>query len=52
MASYCSNANYNIPFSNEPSLNFDFNIYRTLDEGCSQGRRIENNTFSLPLLTP
>ncbi|MEX6504181.1 OprD family porin [Pseudomonas zhanjiangensis] len=44
---YYGNANYNIPFSDRNALNFDFNIYRTLDEGKALVGAIENTTWSL-----
>ncbi|WP_137820227.1 OprD family porin [Pseudomonas sp. 2FG] len=44
---YYANTNYNIPFSDTQALNFDFNIYRTLDEGQALAGEIENTAFSL-----
>ena len=44
---YYGNANYNIPLSEEQNLNFDFNIYRTLDEGDAKAGELENTAFSL-----
>lgn len=44
---YYGNANYNIPLSDEQSLTFDFNVYRTLDEGSAKAGEIDNTTFSL-----
>ncbi|AYC32172.1 OprD family porin [Pseudomonas cavernae] len=44
---YYGNANYNIPLSDDQALNFDFNAYRTLDEGRADAGDIDNTTFSL-----
>ncbi|MDT4844934.1 Porin D [compost metagenome] len=44
---YYGNANYNIPLSDSQALNFDFNIYRTSDEGKSLAGDIDNTTWSL-----
>ncbi|BAU76080.1 OprD family porin [Metapseudomonas furukawaii] len=44
---YYGNLNYNIPFSDTQALNFDFNIYRTSDEGKSLAGEIDNTTWSL-----
>ena len=44
---YYANANYSIPFSDEQSLTFDFNLYRTLDEGSAKAGDIDNTAFSL-----
>lgn len=44
---YYANANYSIPLSDDQALGFDFNIYRTLDEGQSKAGEIENTAFSL-----
>lgn len=43
---YYGNANYSIPLSDEQSLNFDFNIYRTNDQGKSLAGEIGNTTWS------
>lgn len=44
---YYVNTNYTLPLSNEQSLLFDFNLYRTLDEGKSDAGAINNTTYSL-----
>lgn len=44
---YYANTNYNIPLSEDQALNFDFNIYRTLDEGSKLAGEIDNTTWSL-----
>jgi len=44
---YYGNVNYNIPFSDVQSLNFDFNIYRTSDTGDELQGEISNTTWSL-----
>ena len=44
---YYSNVNYNIPLSDSQALNFDFNIYRTNDEGSALAGDIDNTTWSL-----
>nr|WP_218178931.1 OprD family porin [Pseudomonas gingeri] len=44
---YYANANYTLPFSEGNSLNFDFNIYRTNDEGQAKAGSINNTTWSL-----
>ncbi|KPA88850.1 OprD family porin [Pseudomonas sp. RHF3.3-3] len=43
---YYTNANYTLPLSPGQSLNFDFNLYRTLDEGQAKAGAINNTTFS------
>ncbi|SEL73343.1 imipenem/basic amino acid-specific outer membrane pore [Atopomonas hussainii] len=44
---YYGNVNYNLPLADEQNLNFDFNIYRTTDEGKKLEGDISNTTFSL-----
>ena len=44
---YYGNANYNIAFSDSQALNFDFNIYRTVDEGSAKAGELNNTIFSL-----
>ncbi|WP_374441981.1 OprD family porin [Pseudomonas panipatensis] len=44
---YYGNANYTLPISEGQSLGFDFNIYRTLDEGSAKAGSINNTTWSL-----
>lgn len=44
---YYANANYTVPLSNAQSLVFDFNIYRTNDEGQAKAGDISNTTWSL-----
>ncbi|MFP6849589.1 MAG: OprD family porin [Pseudomonas sp.] len=41
------NANYTIPMSEEQSLNFDFNAYKTDDQGKELGGKVDNTVFSL-----
>ncbi|NWA03645.1 OprD family porin [Pseudomonas gingeri] len=43
---YYTNANYTLPISQAQSLNFDFNLYRTLDEGEAKAGPINNTAFS------
>ena len=43
---YYTNANYTLPISPGQSLNFDFNLYRTNDEGQTKAGPINNTTFS------
>lgn len=43
---YYGNVNYTLPLSNEQSLLFDFNIYRTTDTGSSNAGDISNTTWS------
>ncbi|CAI8749640.1 Porin D [Pseudomonas sp. IT-P253] len=44
---YYANANYTYALTPNQSLNLDFNIYRTNDEGQSLAGRIDNTTWSL-----
>lgn len=44
---YYSNVNYTLPLADDQSLGFDFNIYRTTDEGKSKAGDISNTAFSL-----
>jgi len=44
---YYGNANYTLGISDEQSLNLDFNIYRTNDEGQAKAGAIDNTTWSL-----
>ncbi|MDU9398136.1 MULTISPECIES: OprD family porin [Pseudomonadaceae] len=44
---YYSNVNYTLPLTDDQALGFDFNIYRTNDEGKSKAGDISNTTFSL-----
>lgn len=44
---YYLNTNYTIPLASDQSLGFDFNIYRTTDEGKSKAGDISNTTWSL-----
>lgn len=44
---YYANVNYVLPLADEQSLTFDFNYYRTTDEGSKNAGEIDNNTFSL-----
>lgn len=44
---YYGNANYTLPISELQSVNFDFNIYRTNDEGQANAGAINNTTWSL-----
>ncbi|MBA1287067.1 OprD family porin [Pseudomonas japonica] len=44
---YYGNVNYVLPLSNDQSLTFDLNYYRTVDEGSSELGDISNNTYSL-----
>ena len=43
---YYLNTNYTIPLASDQSLGFDFNIYRTTDEGKSKAGDISNTTWS------
>ena len=43
---YYGNANYVLALDEEQSLSFDFNIYRTLDEGKSLAGSINNTSWS------
>ncbi|MFJ4142801.1 OprD family porin [Pseudomonas sp. NPDC089734] len=44
---YYVNTNYSLPLSDDQSLAFDFNLYRTLDEGQAKAGSINNTTYSL-----
>lgn len=44
---YYANANYSIPFSDEQSLGFDFNIYRTNGYGDEKAGKFNDTTWSL-----
>lgn len=44
---YYGNVNYVLPLASDQSLAFDFNYYRTTDEGSAKAGSIDNNTFSL-----
>jgi imipenem/basic amino acid-specific outer membrane pore len=44
---YYGNANYVLAMPSDQSLTFDFNIYRTLDEGQAKAGSIDNTTWSL-----
>lgn len=44
---YYSNVNYNIPLAENQALNFDFNIYRTNEQGDELAGEIDNTTWSL-----
>lgn len=44
---YYLNSNYTIPLASDQSLGFDFNIYRTNDEGKAKAGDISNTTWSL-----
>jgi len=44
---YYANANYVLGMPSEQSLTFDFNIYRTNDEGQAKAGEINNTTWSL-----
>ncbi|MGE1176012.1 OprD family porin [Pseudomonas sp. BW7P1] len=44
---YYANVNYTTPFSENTSLNTDFNIYRTTDTGSAKAGDISNTTYSL-----
>jgi imipenem/basic amino acid-specific outer membrane pore len=43
---YYANANYTIPLSEEQSLNFDVNVYRTNDTGDGLQGEINNTSYS------
>ncbi|RMP84536.1 Porin D [Pseudomonas syringae pv. actinidiae] len=43
---YYGNVNYVLPLSNDQSLAFDVNLYRTLDEGSAEAGSINNTTYS------
>ncbi|MEA9993886.1 OprD family porin [Pseudomonas sp. 10B1] len=44
---YYANANYTLPISELQSLNLDFNIYRTNDDGSAKAGAISNTAYSL-----
>ncbi|MFF7709906.1 OprD family outer membrane porin [Pseudomonas sp. NPDC007930] len=44
---YYGNVNYTLALPSEQSVNFDFNLYRTLDEGQAKAGPIDNTTWSL-----
>lgn len=44
---YYGNVNWVLPVANDQSLAFDFNIYRTNDEGQAKAGEISNTTWSL-----
>lgn len=44
---YYVNLNYTLPIADSQSLGFDFNYYKTKDEGKSLAGDIDNNTYSL-----
>jgi len=44
---YYGNANYALALPNKQAVTFDFNIYRTLDEGAAKAGSIDNTTWSL-----
>ncbi|MEB0040768.1 OprD family porin [Pseudomonas sp. MH10] len=44
---YYANANYTLAISDLQSLNFDFNIYRTNDEGSAKAGDISNTAYSM-----
>ncbi len=48
---YYLNSNYTIPLASDQSLGFDFNIYRTNDEGKAKAGDISNTTWSLAAAT-
>lgn len=41
------NLNYNLPLADDQSLNFDFNAYRTTDQGKKLAGEIDNKIWSL-----
>jgi len=41
------NLNYNLPLAEEQALNFDFNFYRTTDDGKKLAGTVDNKIFSL-----
>jgi imipenem/basic amino acid-specific outer membrane pore len=43
---YYANTNYTLALTDDQSLNFDFNLYRTLDEGQAKAGSINNTTYS------
>ena len=44
---YYANANYVLTLPSEQSVTFDFNYYKTKDDGAAKLGDIDNNTFSL-----
>lgn len=44
---YYANLNYTLPLSNNQALNFDANLYRTLDQGQAKAGPINNTALSL-----
>lgn len=44
---YYANANYVLPLADDQALGFDFNIYRTNDEGRAEAGEISHTTWSL-----
>ncbi len=44
---YYANTNFTLPLSDEQSLNFDANIYRTTDAGQAKAGDISNTTWSI-----
>jgi len=44
---YYGNANYTLALTDDQSVNFDFNIYRTNDTGAAKAGDISNTTWSL-----
>ena len=44
---YYVNGNYALPLSASQSLTFDFNLYRTLDQGQAKAGDIDNTTYAL-----
>lgn len=44
---YYANVNYELPINKLNSVNFDFNYYKTSDEGRANAGAIDNNTYSL-----
>lgn len=45
---YYGNANYTLPLADQQSLNFDFNIYRTNDDGSAKAGEISNTPGRSP----
>lgn len=43
---YYFNTNYTLALNDDQALNFDFNLYRTLDEGQAKAGTINNTTWS------
>ncbi|WP_297843928.1 OprD family porin [Pseudomonas sp.] len=44
---YYANTNYTLPLTDSQALNFDFNLYRTTDEGQAKAGDISNTTYSM-----